>query len=148
MKIYEFKNEEKERENLLNYLKTVEWSAAKNLYKAISNNEIKEKFGKDGKIFYAVNDGQIMGFFTLVNQDYIKLPQYDRFIAMVWVDPLFRGRGYARDFIAYAEKESKLDQIHIISQHKGLYEKMGYKLIDSFTDSIHDVDYLYEKNLK
>ncbi|MDO4662786.1 MAG: GNAT family N-acetyltransferase [Tissierellia bacterium] len=147
MKIYEFKNKDKEREDLLKYLKTVEWKAGEHLYKIIFDNKIKQKLGKDGKVFYAVEDGKIMGFFTLVNQDYIKLPQYDRFIAMVWVDPDFRGRGYSKDFIAYAEDKSNLDQIHIITQHKGLYEKMGYKLIDVFTDSIHDKDYLYEKNL-
>lgn len=147
MKIYEFKNEEKEIVDFLKYLETIDWKAAKHLYEVIFNNKIKEKLGKDSKIFYAVSDGRIMGFFTLINQDYIKLPQYDRFIAMVWVDPAFRGRGYSRDFIAYAEDHSGLDQIHIITQHKGLYEKMGYKLIDVFTDSIHDKDYLYEKDL-
>lgn len=147
MKIYEFKNQEKERENLLGYLKTVDWGAGKMLHKLISSNSAKDKLGKDSRIFYAMNQDQIIGFFTLVNRDYIELSQYDRFIAMVWVDPDFRGRGLSRDFIAYAEEKSGVDTIHILTQHQGLYEKMGYKLIKIFTDSIHDRDYLYEKEL-
>ncbi|MDY6044741.1 MAG: GNAT family N-acetyltransferase [Peptoniphilus sp.] len=148
MRIYEFKNEEKEREDLLQYLKTVDWGAGKHLHEVISNNAVKEELGKDGRIFYAVDQDRIMGFFTIVNQDYIKLPEYDRFIAMVWVDPAFRGRGFSKDFIAHAEEQSGVDSMHILTQHKGLYEKMDYKLVDVFTDSIHDKDYLYEKNLR
>ncbi len=147
MKIYEFKNEREERENLLEYLKTVDWGAGRSLYEIISNNSIKERLGKDAKIFYAMDQDKIMGFFTIVNQDYIKLPQYERFIAMVWVDPDFRGRGFSRDFISYAEERIGVDVIHILTQHKGLYEKMGYKLLEVFLDSIHDKDYLYEKNI-
>ena len=147
MKIYEFKNEEKERENLLSYLKNVDWGAGKYLYNIISNNLIKEKLGKDSKIFYVMDQGKIISFFTIVNQDYIKIPQYDRFIAMLWIDPAYRGRGLSRKFIAYAEEQSGVDTIHILTQHHGLYEKMGYKLIETFTGSIHDKDYLYEKKL-
>ncbi|MDD7462986.1 MAG: GNAT family N-acetyltransferase [Anaerococcus sp.] len=134
-------------EEFLSYLKTVDWGAAKNLRKYLENKTVKENLGKDSQIFYAKEDGNIIGFFALVNQDYIKLPTYDRFISSVWVDPSYRGRGLSYDFVKYAEKESGLKKMNILSQHKGLYEKMGYKLIDNFTDSIHDKDYLYEKTL-
>lgn len=134
-------------EEFLSYLKTVDWGAAKNLRKYLENKTVKENLGKDSQIFYAKEDGNIIGFFALVNQDYIKLPTYDRFISSVWVDPSYRGRGLSYDFVKYAEKESALKKMNILSQHKGLYEKMGYKLIDNFTDSIHDKDYLYEKTL-
>ncbi len=134
-------------EEFLAYLKTVDWGAAKNLRKNLENKTVKENLGKDSQIFYAKEDGNIIGFFALVNQDYIKLPTYDRFISSVWVDPSYRGRGLSYDFVKYAEKESALKKMNILSQLKGLYEKMGYKLIDTFTDSIHDKDYLYEKTL-
>lgn len=134
-------------EEFLAYLKAVDWGAAKNLRKNLENKTVKENLGKDSQIFYAKEDGNIIGFFALVNQDYIKLPTYDRFISSVWVDPSYRGRGLSYDFVKYAEKESALKKMNILSQHKGLYEKMGYKLIDTFTDSIHDKDYLYEKTL-
>lgn len=134
-------------EEFLVYLKTVDWGAAKNLRKNLENKTVKENLGKDSQIFYAKEDGNIIGFFALVNQDYIKLPTYDSFISSVRVDPSYRGRGLSYDFVKYAEKESALKKMNILSQHKGLYEKMGYKLIDTFTDSIHDKDYLYEKTL-
>lgn len=147
MKIFEL-SEDSQKSELLEYLKGVEWGAARVLEKVIEGDSVKDKLGKDARIFFAKDQGAIMGFFTLVNQDYIPLEQYDRFIAMVWVDPDYRGKGLSRVFIEYAEEESGVDTMHILTQHKGLYEKMGYRLIQEFTGSVHDVDYLYEKKLR
>lgn len=134
-------------EKLIEYIENIEWGAGKLISKLLKENSFKERKGEDSRFFYAIENDQFVGFFSLVNQDYMPLKQYDRFIASVWVDPKFRKKGYSRKFVSYAEKESGKNQIHILSQHKGLYEKMGYKLIDTFTGSIHDKEYLYEKNL-
>lgn len=64
----------------------------------------------------------------------------DRFIAMVWVDPIYRGQGLSRKFIHYAEEKSGVDEMHILTQHRGLYEKMGYQLVQEIRGAIHDVD--------
>ena len=136
-----------QKDELLAYLPNVDWGAARALEKTLKTDTIKEKLGKDARIFYVKDGARVMGFFTLVNWDYIPLEDYDRFIAMLWVDPAYRGRGLSRVFMDYAEKQSGVDTMHILTQHKGLYEKMGYRLIREFTDSIHDKDYLYEKYL-
>lgn len=146
MKVIEFKNS-KDNKELLDYFKNIEWGAAKLLYEATSTATVHEKFGDDTRIFYVKDDETIIGFFSIVNQDYIKLPEYDRFIAMLWVDPEYRNRGLSRKFIKYAEDISLVKTMHLLTRHKGLYEKMGYKLIKEFKDKFHDKDYLYEKNL-
>lgn len=146
MKIIEYKNNLEDKK-FLEYIKGIEWGAAKLLYKVTSTNTINEKFGDDARIFYVKDNENIVGFFTIVNQDYIKLPEYDRFIAMLWVDPEYRGRGLSREFVKYAEEISGVKTIHLLTRHKGLYEKMGYKLIKEFKDEFHDMDYLYEKEL-
>lgn len=146
MQIFELKDDD-QKTDLLNYLKQVNWGAARLLEKVIRTDCMKEKLGKDARIFYAKDQKRIIGFFTIVNQDYIPLEKYDRFIAMVWVDPAYRGRGLSKVFVQHAEQESGVDSMHILTQHKGLYEKMGYHLIREFTGSFHDLDYLYEKKL-
>lgn len=146
MRVIEFKNS-RDNQELLDYVKNIKWGAAKLLYKAITTDTVHEKFGDDTRIFYVKDDDNIIGFFTIVNQDYIKLPEYDRFIAMLWVDPEYRGRGFSREFIKYAEDISSVKTMHLLTRHKGLYEKMGYKLIKEFKDEFHDMDYLYEKDL-
>lgn len=147
MEIFELKREE-QKPKLLEYLKEVDWGAARYLEKAIKEDRVKEELGNDGRIFYAEDNTDIIGFFTLVNQDYIPLENIDRFIAMVWVDPSYRGRGLSKRFVAYAEEASGVDEMHILTQHKGLYEKMGYQLVREFTGALHDKDYLYVKDLK
>lgn len=146
MKIIEYKNSQEDKK-FLEYVKDIEWGAAKRLQHVITTDTIHEKLGKDARIFYVKDDENIIGFFTIVNQDYIKLPEYDRFIAMLWVDPEYRGRGLSREFVKYAEDISSVETIHLLTRHKGLYEKMGYKLIKEFKDKFHDMDYLYEKEL-
>ena len=146
MEIY-LLNPKEDNSKFLSYLETVDWNAGKILYKVIESNSIKEKLGDDANIFYSKEGQDFVGFFTIVNQDYISLPELEPFIAMVWVDPKYRGRGISRKFIDHAEKIIGKGPVHILTQHKGLYEKMGYKLIDQFDDSIHDMDYLYYKNL-
>lgn len=146
MKIIEFKNSLENRE-FLDYIKNIKWGAAKLLHQTITEDKVYEKFGKDTRIFYVKDDENIIGFFTIVNQDYIKLPEYDRFIAMLWVDQKYRGRGLSREFIKYAEDVSSVKTMHLLTRHKGLYEKMGYKLIKEFKEEFHDMDYLYEKDL-
>ena len=147
MEIIEVRDDSQKKE-LLDYLPNVIWGESQVLTKAIKNDEIDEKLGKDAKIFYAKEDGEVMGFFTLVNQDYIPLPQYDRFIAMIYVDPKYRNRGYSREFIKFAEEASGVDTIHLFTKIKGLYEKMGYTLIEELVGYIHGIDYLYEKKLR
>ena len=65
MEIIEVRDDSQKKE-LLDYLPNVKWGESQVLTKAIKNDEIDEKLGKDAKIFYAKEDGEVMGFFTLV----------------------------------------------------------------------------------
>lgn len=147
MKIYELKSR-KDREELINYMREQDWGAAKKLARSLQRNSVKEDFGRDTRVFFARVNNDIVGFFALVNKDYIDLDGYKHFIAMIWVDPSYRGRGYSRDFVSFGEEVSGYDDIYILTQHKGLYEKMGYCLIDSFEGRFHPKDYLYYKDLR
>ena len=52
MEIIEVRDDLQKKE-LLDYLPNVEWGESQVLTKAIKNDEIDEKLGKDAKIFYA-----------------------------------------------------------------------------------------------
>lgn len=94
-----------QKDKLLAHLPNVDWGVARALEKTLKTDTIKEKLGKDARIFY-VKDGQALWAFL----------------------PWLTGTIF-------------------LTQHKGLYEKMGYRLFREFTGSIHDKDYLYEKYL-
>lgn len=147
MEILELTTED-QRIRLLKYMRDIDWIAARYLVRVIEANQIKEELGRDARIFYGVDSECITGFFTIVNQDYIPLEELDRFIAMLWVDPDDRGKGLVRKFVGHAERESGVDRIYICTNHRGLYERMGYELIREFSGTLHGHDYLYAKDLR
>lgn len=139
-----------EQKKYLDFMKNAEWGAGKFLYQTIVDGKYFKKFGESAKLFFLLDEGNPISFINIVERDYIKTVEFDRWIALLYIDPKYRGQGLSLKMIGCMEEELKKDgfnEVHIATQHFGLYEKMGYKLVKEVYDSIHDVDYIYEKGL-
>jgi len=109
-----------------------DWKAAKFLSKKMTNNEFQDWEG----LVIGESDNQIVGFCSFVRKDIVDLA-YTPYIAIVYVDPAFRGHGFSKELVNIAEKQllkAGFHTVYIVTQHVGLYEKLGYSQIDSAED--------------
>jgi len=109
-----------------------DWKAAKYLAKKMANNEFDDWEG----IVVAEATDRIVGFCSFVSKDIVDLA-YSPYIAIVYVDPSFRGNGISIELVKIAENQLLkvgFQRIYIVTQHVGLYEKLGYSQIDEAED--------------
>ncbi|MCI5775941.1 MAG: GNAT family N-acetyltransferase [Aerococcus sp.] len=126
------------------------WGGMELLHRHLANGTFNEHFGDSARAFYATDDGHFVGCINIVEQDYIAFPEYDSFIALLYIDPAYRGQRLTPKFVAYAESQwakARKTTAHIVTQHHGLYEKYGYTLEQTIPDGPHHPDYLYTKEL-
>lgn len=136
-------------ENQTDFLKNAKWGAINFMHKLIAEDKFFSKFGYSSRTFFMyVNDNPI-GLGNIFERDYIEVPEKDIFIGMIYVDPQYRGLGYSSKMVKHLEdilkKEGK-EEVSIVTQHKGLYEKSGYSLVRE-VDGPHEHDYFYTKKL-
>ncbi|MFS0933342.1 GNAT family N-acetyltransferase [Enterococcus casseliflavus] len=109
-----------------------DWAAAKYLAKKMIDGEFNDWEG----IVLAETTDQIVGFCSFVSKDIVDLI-YSPYIAIVYVDPNFRGNGISKELVKIAEKQLLkvgFQSIYIVTQHVGLYEKWGYCQIEEAED--------------
>lgn len=143
-----FKSNDKEK--LLDFLENAKWGAGKFLANVIKENTFNEKYGKDGNLYFYIENDEPIAFGAIVEQDYIERPKLKPWIALIYVDPKARGQRLSAKMVDFLEGEAKklgYNQVNIVSQHKGLYEKYGYELQEEIHDSKHEVDYRYSKEI-
>lgn len=109
-----------------------DWAAAKYLAKKMIGGEFNDWEG----IVIAETTDQIVGFCSFVRKDIVDL-KYSPYIAIVYVDPTFRGKGLSKELVEIAEQQlvtEGFQGVYIVTQHVGLYEKWGYSQIDEAED--------------
>ena len=99
-------------------------------------------------------NNNIIGMFQLTYEDLKVRPDIYPWLANVYIDENYRGKGYGRLLLesvkSIAKKSVKVDEIFLYTKHKGLYEKFGWKYIneiDTFNDESR-IESLYKLNLK
>lgn len=115
-----------------NKIYNADWAAAKYLAKSMIGDEFNDWEG----IVIAETTDRIIGFCSFVRKDIVDLT-YSPYIAIVYVDPTFRGNGISKELVGIAEKQLLkvgFQSIYIVTQHVGLYEKWGYSQIDEAED--------------
>lgn len=150
MEFIEYKYSE-DKEKLLKFLENAEWKPGPLTAKIIKDGKYEEKFGEDGGLFFYLEYDSPLAFGALVKEDYIRKPGLKPWIAMIYVDPKARGNRLSEKMILFLENKARklgYDKVYIVTQHKGLYEKYGYKLQEVIHGSIHGEDYFYKKYLK
>ncbi|MDY6049707.1 MAG: GNAT family N-acetyltransferase [Corynebacterium sp.] len=143
----------------LEFLENAPWGAAKFMRKALLSGSFAERFGKTGELYFVLDDASpdtpdnklpIMGFGAHVEQDFFPIPEFNRFLAFVYVAPNYRGQHLSTQIIEFLEnrvRELEEDEVHILTQHSGLYEKMGYTHVRTVDDGVHDEAHVYVKDL-
>ncbi|WP_301389714.1 GNAT family N-acetyltransferase [Enterococcus entomosocium] len=132
MSYYVLKKKDSKWLSVAEEINKADWKAAKYLAKKMKNYDFKEWEG----IVISENNDQIVGFCSFVLKDIVDLA-YSPYIAIVYVDPNFRGIGISKELVKIAEKQllkMGFQSIYIVTQHVGLYEKWGYSQIEEAED--------------
>ena len=133
-------------ETLAVYAEHCSWIAGKHLAKVIRENA----FTDWECAFAAVRNGKIIGFATVMKQDYYPENRYFPWISSLFVDEAARGCGLSGKLIEAAEDylvHAGFNRAYIPSDIMGLYERFGYKKIDTLVNYAGDTDNIFEKEL-
>ena len=126
-------------------INNADWAAAKYLAKKMIGDEFNNWEG----IVVAESSDRIIGFCSFVSKDIVDLT-YSPYIAIVYVEPAFRGNGISKELVEIAEKQLIIEgfqSIFIVTQHTGLYEKWGYSQIDEAEDKFGRTMRVLERDL-
>jgi GNAT superfamily N-acetyltransferase len=134
-------------DKLMAFSSKCSWNPGKNLATRMENGDFKG----DEQIFAAIENDEIAGFCVFEEDGYIP-PEYDYhpFINLVFVDESYRGKRVSEKLIEKAlsyGKELGLSKVYLKSEHRGLYEKYGFKKIADFTPIVGLADQIFEKTL-
>ena len=141
------------REELIEYLGTIEWKAGHMLQAELEAGTYRARFGQSSELWFAYDgasdgDKALVGFGGIVEQDYNPVPEFDLWIASIYVAPDYRGRHLSQEILAFLEgrvRERGAAEVHIYTQHKGLYEKSGYQLVRDDIDIMGRDTHIYVK---
>lgn len=134
-------------DKLMAFSSKCSWNPGKNLATRMENGD----FTGDEQIFAAIENDEIAGFCVFEENGYIP-PEYNYhpFINLVFVDEAFRGKRVSEKLIEKAlsyGKELGLSKVYLKSEHRGLYEKYGFKKIADFAPIVGLADQIFEKTL-
>lgn len=146
MEIYTLQEADKLWNQLIEYASQISWRAGKSLVRKMNFNV----FVDWEKIIVAVENNNIIGFCTVTKTDSSCDETYMPFIGYIYIDEKHRGKRLSSQLIDYSVgylKNLGFDKVHIISNHVNLYEKFGFKVIDTITSKNGEIEKIYQKNI-
>ena len=129
MKIVEINNQHELWEEVSEYAEACSWRAGKKLSQLMKNN----CFSEYERVFVALEDGNIIGYCTLLKTDCIPNVVYAPYIGFVFVDESHRGKRISEklcDFAFQYAKSVGFEKVYLVSGEVNLYEKYGFVKID------------------
>ncbi|HCE12043.1 MAG TPA: GNAT family N-acetyltransferase [Enterococcus sp.] len=127
-------------------IEEADWKAAKYLANKMKNNEFLAWEG----VVAAIDNGKIVGFCSFVEKDIVDNVPYTPYIAIVYVDPTYRGKHISQQLVRIAEEQlakNGFEKVYIATQHQGLYEKSGYQQINQAPDRFGREMRILEKSM-
>lgn len=82
------------------------------------------------RVIVILENEKIRGFCTVTENDNMPDLTWTPFIGYVFVDPECRGKRYSEKMLRCAEEYMRqlgFAEVHVMSDHEGLYEKFGYE---------------------
>lgn len=82
--------------------------------------------------FLLLKSGQIIGFYTLLEQDLVERTDLAPWIATIFVDEKERGRGLCREMLLHGRKiagDLGFQKVYLSTNHIQLYERYGFREI-------------------
>lgn len=111
---------------------------------------LKDRLPKTYGLFL---DNNIIGMFQLTLEDLKVRPDIYPWLANVYIDEKYRGKGFGRKLLEsvkeIAQSNIEFKEIFLYTKHKGLYEKFNWKYvceIDTFNEESR-IESLYKLDL-
>ena len=124
-------------QELIGKIRACDWNAARFLADLLEKGTFHEVQGGWGYVFLLMDGENLVSFATLTGQDAVRDENLTPWIGFVFTQPEYRGRRYAGQILAHAEKAAaKLgyDRVYLETDHVGLYEKYGYVYLENRID--------------
>lgn len=116
-------------EKVSQYAQNCSWRAGRSLSQKMSDHV----FTGQERVIVALDGDDIAGYCTVTKSEYIPDLPYTPYIGYIFVDETYRGQRLSQKLIAYGIsylQAQGYQQIYLVSDHEGLYEKYGFKVID------------------
>ena len=99
-------------------------------------------------------DNEIIGMYQFAYDDLSVRPDIYPWLANVYIDEKYRGKGYGRELLESvfdnAKENVNFDEIFLYTKHIGLYEKFGWTFlekVDTFKKE-QRIEWLYKLDLR
>ncbi len=114
---------------------------------SVNNSKLPQIFG----LFL---NNKIIGMYEFVLSDFEVRPDIYPWLANVYIDEKYRGKGYGRVMLETVKKSAQenlnFNEIYLYTHHIGLYEKFGWEFVSDFNtfSKVPKIQRLYKLNLK
>lgn len=144
MQVTRITNRDRLWDQAILYAENCSWIAGKHLAQILREN----RFTDWESLFAATEGDEIIGFCTLMKEDYYPDNKYQPWISNVFVDETARGHRVSQilvDAAALYAGEMGHDTVYIPSDLIGLYEKYGFEKIDELQNYGGGVDSIFAR---
>ena len=152
MEIFNYFDSEN-KQHWLSEIQKADWGAAKFLAELLQKGIFMETLCEPengGRLFLLTDGERLISFLSITRQDCIRDMEKIPWIGFVYTSPEYRGRGFCRSLMEYAEGQAKLQdyrEVFVATDHIGLYERMGYEYIGNTADVWGEDSRIYKKAL-
>lgn len=144
MTIEAIKKEQELWEKTIRFAEKCPWPPGRRLAERMKIND----FADWEQVFAAVQDGEVAGFCVFEHKGTVpKEFDFHPFLNMVFVDESRRGQRISQKLVEAAlryAKELGYSKVYLKSEHRGLYEKYGFRKIADFVPVTGKADQLFE----
>ncbi|MEE1125600.1 MAG: GNAT family N-acetyltransferase [Acutalibacteraceae bacterium] len=126
--------ESNKKEELLEKIEAIDWSAAKFLVELLKEDRFYEMLGGEGELYLLMDSDSLVSFLTLTRQDTVRDESMYPWIGFVYTVEEYRSNRYSEKLMNHAENEAikkGFDRVYVATDHIGLYEKYGYDYLEN-----------------
>lgn len=123
-----------------------DWNGAHHLAKQMRDGVLSDWEG----VIAVFDQSELAGFCSYVKRDIVETISYSPYIATVYVDPDYRGQHLSQQLVRKAEEQLQLagfSDVYLVTQHHGLYEKLGYQKFDEAENRFGEWMSVYQKSI-
>ncbi len=98
----------------------------------------------------ALHKNDIAGYCTVAKSDCIPNISYTPYIGYLFVGEKYRGQRLSQKLISFAIsylRTQGFHQVYLVSDHENLYEKYGFKVIDTKTAPWGEIEKIYMREI-
>jgi N-acetylglutamate synthase-like GNAT family acetyltransferase len=134
-------------DKLINYASNCSRSAWPILAQKMKENNFLER----ERIFVVIENEQIIWFCTFTKEDWIPDCDYTPFVWFAFVDENYRWKRLSEQMIDEVEKYARtlnFEKLYLVSDHKWLYEKYGFKKCDEKVDELGRTETIFFRKIR